>query len=236
MRIILCDDCQTDMDTNIKALERIQEKWDTNLNITQVNSGESLCQKLKTEFYDVILLDILMEGMDGIETRDALRALNIEIPIIFISSYDKRMKELFGRQVMAFLDKPVDMMQLEQALQLVISDIDKDKEKVFMFTIQQQERFAFVNEILYFESKGNQIKLVTTQGEYIFVERLKYVWARVEKYKEFVKPSKPYIVNLKYASILNSKEIEIRGQIINIGRAYKDETLTRYKKFLRDRI
>lgn len=57
-----------------------------------------------------------MNGIDGIETAIRIRTMGEENIIIFISSYDERVKELFDFRTIAFIDKPLETFKLEEAL------------------------------------------------------------------------------------------------------------------------
>lgn len=89
LKIAYCDDVEKDRDNIVFALTQIEEKWKEEFELYSFSDGESLCAAVAKNHYDIILLDILMNGIDGIETATRIRAMGEENLIIFISSYDE---------------------------------------------------------------------------------------------------------------------------------------------------
>ncbi len=73
LKIAICDDEIETRETVETYLYHIEEKWNQEFEIKQFSSGESLCENLENNGYDVILLDILMgTGIDGGTTHGKL--------------------------------------------------------------------------------------------------------------------------------------------------------------------
>ncbi len=75
LRIAYCDDMQQDRDAIMTALTQIEVRWKEEFKTFSFTSGEKLCESMKEFHYDVILLDIQMKGIDGIETATRIRNL-----------------------------------------------------------------------------------------------------------------------------------------------------------------
>jgi len=74
----------------------------------------TLCDRLAP---DVVLLDIRMPGMDGIEAARHLNALEEPPAVIFVTAHDEHALEAFEAQALGYLLKPVRMEKLARALQ-----------------------------------------------------------------------------------------------------------------------
>lgn len=120
LKIAICDDRQEDRDATTKALDIVQDKWEQVFDTTYFHCGEDLCEDVKLNTYDVILLDICMTGIDGIKTAEIIRSLGIDIEIIFVSSVAKSFTHIEG---FAFLDKPINMDLFETALQQIYNNL-----------------------------------------------------------------------------------------------------------------
>jgi len=85
MRVMIVDDSKTIVKIVSILLEK---KIDSDLEIVQCNSGEVALRKLKDIEIDLILLDVVMDGMDGFETCKKLKenSKNKDIPVIFLTS------------------------------------------------------------------------------------------------------------------------------------------------------
>jgi DNA-binding response OmpR family regulator len=72
-----------DDEMNLKRTKRILEK---EYDVILAKSGEEALGKLNDETIDLILLDIAMPEMDGLETFKRMKGLSIDIPVIFLTA------------------------------------------------------------------------------------------------------------------------------------------------------
>ena len=77
-------------------------------------SGEEALVQLRDSTWDVVLADIRMAGMDGLELQRRIHAIDPELPVILISGWlDERCEtEALGLGVTALLRKPPDLGRL----------------------------------------------------------------------------------------------------------------------------
>ncbi len=225
LKVAYCDDMQSDRDNIIIALTQIEEIWKEKIDRHSFNSGEDLCESMIKNHYDVILLDILMDGIDGIETAMRIRRLGEESLIVFISSYDEKIKECFDYGTIAFLDKPVEVTKLEKALSKAYEIIKRDNEVFFTYTEKGTVQYVPMKDIIYFESKRNVIWIHTSKGEKKFYDTLATVWKKLELSPQFIMPHRSYIFNLKYVKIKSQKVIiKETNETFNIGTKFIEST------------
>lgn len=80
MKLLLCEDDQTTQDFIVKGLSEIGHTVETT---ADGREALSLCLYSK---YDVIILDRMLPGMDGLSVLKALRAANNTTPVIFLTA------------------------------------------------------------------------------------------------------------------------------------------------------
>lgn len=78
-RILVVDDDKINLLRTKKILERYYD-------VFLAESGVEALDKIKSEEFDLILLDIAMPGMDGIETFEHINEFPIKIPVIFLTA------------------------------------------------------------------------------------------------------------------------------------------------------
>ena len=179
---IICDTCQRE---GIKA--------DTEVYYSGLSLEKAV---LCGERYDLMYLDIQMEKGDGISTARNIRKMDENVIIIFVSSYDKYMMELFQLDVFAFIKKPINM-------EIFIQTFLKAHERIcsrnyfFTFKYKSQEFKIPYKDILYFESKGRQVNVYIRDGEvYIFNGKLSEVEKEIAEGKvPFLRIHQSYLVN-----------------------------------------
>lgn len=118
--ILIVDDVQMNLDTAKALLEQYEVKIDTAL------SGKEALEKVQVKRYDMVLMDHMMPGMDGVQTTEAIRNLAVEyenvyyacIPIIALTANAVvGMKEHFLQAGMQdFVSKPIEVDVLHEAI------------------------------------------------------------------------------------------------------------------------
>jgi two-component system, LytTR family, response regulator AlgR len=112
MRILIVDDEQLARD----RLARMVAALDGHEVVGQAAGGREALQQVMAADVDVVLLDIRMPGMDGLETARHLTALEAPPAVIFCTAYDEHAIQAFDLQAVGYLLKPVRLEQLAQAL------------------------------------------------------------------------------------------------------------------------
>lgn len=82
--------------------------------VTPVPSGGDALAALERERFDVLLIDEMMPGMGGLETLDALKAKDVNVPVILITKSEEEtlMEEAIGKRITDYLIKPVNPSQV----------------------------------------------------------------------------------------------------------------------------
>lgn len=143
--------------------ENLQEALKLNLElegyeVTCIGDGAAALKKVKEEYFDLILLDVMLPELDGFDVSENIRLQNIETPILMLSARAGSSDRVTGLKKGAddYLTKPFN---LEELLLRVEKLIEKNK--------KLSDR-SHVNELLHFG--GNTInfksqKAVNYQGE-----------------------------------------------------------------------
>lgn len=102
------------------------------INVTAVSSGEEAIQILGGKKYDIVLLDQLMTGIDGIETLKKIKKINPSIPIIMITKNEDEwmMNEAIASQISDYLIKPVNPNQILSSCKRILSSQRIQEEKI----------------------------------------------------------------------------------------------------------
>ena len=125
LNVVLVDDNKIELNNILDILEQTD---DIHVNQTFSN-GEDAYNYLKMNNVDLIITDVKMPRMDGIELIKAIRADKMSLDIILISGYSdfEIAQKAIGLDVVSFVMKPIIDDQLETAVKKVV---DKNKEKL----------------------------------------------------------------------------------------------------------
>lgn len=194
LKIAVCDDNSVDLEHISFMAERVLLGANIGCAITQYSSCADLLDAIQYgHTYQILLLDVMMEGMDGIKLASELRKMGDQTAIIFFSS--NRELALLGYEVSAvrYLAKPVSDEKLEEALLHAVGLV-RAKKEILLPTAKGQYRIAF-SDIQYVEAFDRGTRFVLT--EETLESKLKF--SEVEQMlpkSAFVHCHRAYIVNI----------------------------------------
>jgi len=112
-RVLLVDD-ETDF---VEALSARMETRE--VVVETATSGQAALEKMDAQRFDVVVLDLAMPGMDGIETLSAMRERDPDIQVILLTGRATLQKgvEAMKLGAMDFLEKPADINLLLERIQ-----------------------------------------------------------------------------------------------------------------------
>jgi CheY-like chemotaxis protein len=112
-KILIVDDEIINRKLTISYLEQLG--YDLN-SIDEAENGEEAKEKLEKNHYDLLLLDIYMPNMDGIELLDWIEWNNRfeNLKIVVITTDDNLKNEIESRRVDKFLVRPIEFNQFVQ--------------------------------------------------------------------------------------------------------------------------
>lgn len=97
IRIGICDDFREVLQVHKKMTARIMQRIGINAEIRCFLSGEELlCEIDQKGSMDILLMDMEMQGMNGVETARKIRDRDYSVILIFISLYDQYCKEMIS--------------------------------------------------------------------------------------------------------------------------------------------
>lgn len=118
---------------NYKVLEGYLKQYEVNLDYA--DSGKEALRKLENKSYDLIFMDQMMPGMDGITCYKKIREMDIDycktIPIIALTANYSSVvkKEILGCGFAEYMTKPIDIQKLDSVMNTYLSGEDVNSVK-----------------------------------------------------------------------------------------------------------
>jgi len=207
-----------DSDHLSKILGELEWAVDEDYSVNTFSSGEALLAYIKKQHrFDIIFLDIIMEEKNGIEVglsiRDAMQDETTKL--IYVSSTKDFVMDLFNVRVTNFLVKPLSKETVQAALEKALQLIKQDTE-LFEFKISGRTHMVRLSDVLYFESVGKKVRIVTKKESHEFYGSLGFIIEH--HYNGFIHVHRSYYVNYKYIASYTNKEVTLSNdEIISIG-------------------
>ncbi len=212
LKIAVCDDDEKVLGRTLALLKHYTK---VPLQADGYLSGEALLAAGKA--YDILLLDIDMGGLDGIETARRIRAVDKEVKLIYITNYSDYTIFAFAVHAFAYLLKPVKkeelFAQLDEACLYGLPNPGPRLE------ISAKEGIVHIvpADILYFEYLERQVLMYTTDRLWHLKQRITQLAQEFQQYG-FAMPHKSFVVNLYAVQRIHGYEVTLtNGTIIPLS-------------------
>ena len=161
LHIAICDDEENEIEYLKHAVEDWAKKEDILTNIETYASAESfLFQYEECKNYQILLLDVEMSGMSGIDLAKNIRQNQDNVEIIFITSHFEFIGEGYEVDALHYLVKPVKISKMEEVLSKAKCKIEAGESSII---IHYEGEVVKLNEeeILYLESLSHYVAIYT---------------------------------------------------------------------------
>lgn len=237
IRIAVCDDFKDTVNQVNGYLPEYQQLRNRKLDIKSFFNAEDLWEYLRKNRCDLIILDIELVKMNGVELGHLIRTElkdNI-IKIVYISAKNCYDRQLFDVQPLNFLPKPIDKEKLFKMIDLTIQ-LSNNNERFFTFENKQGAFRIKFSDILYFESFGHYLRISTKSGDYEFKSTMSEVMEQISEAR-FIQVHRSYIINYDNTSHIKYEEITMsNGYVVPVSRDRRKEVRNRISKWEGDKI
>lgn len=216
LRIFLCDD-EPDQISQIKAL---LHEWSANQNIEietqEYGSAEHFLFDYEASPCDLLLLDIEMNGINGMELAKRLRAKGDLLPILFITGFSEYMNDGYDVEALHYLLKPVKKEKLFAVLDRYVTKCQTSPQ--LLLPCEEGTVRVAEDTILYCEAMGKNTHLHLSDGR-MLVCTVGISKLAKELSSDLVPCHRSYLIHLRYIqSISKTAVIMDNGQELPLSR------------------
>jgi two-component system response regulator AlgR len=142
--------------------------------LAEAANGPQAISALSRAVFDVVLLDVRMPGMDGVQLAQKIASMPQPPAVVFVTAHAEHAVQAFDVAAVDYLTKPVRLERLQQALQKVERLVQLKKSRsadlsVDMLIIQDRGRTERVplTEVLYLKAELKYVTVRTATRSYI---------------------------------------------------------------------
>ena len=127
IKIAVCDDDRTVRESIVKALQRYERDNSMEFEILEYAAADAMLVSYPAEL-DLILLDIYMPGIDGMDAAKAIRRFDQDVCIIFITTMYQRAIEGYKVRAFGFIRKPVSYGEFSHEIGDAVRNIERSRQ------------------------------------------------------------------------------------------------------------
>ncbi len=232
IRTAICDDNRV----QAEYIRGLIDEWASDRSAVHAASIFNSAEELLFEYeenknFDILFLDIQMNGMNGIKLAENIRRADKNVQIVFISGYSDYIGMGYDVFALHFLLKPVDKSQFCSVLDKAAAQLEKSRKYIILPCGDSTVKTA-LDDIMYARSISHYIKVYTTAGEYIIHMTL----SDLEKLlgADFVRCHRSYIVAAAYIRSIKRNTLTLDdGSIIPVSLRRRDEVAGAFLRYYR---
>ena len=237
MRIAICDDERTIRE----YLEDLVLTVDSSITVIQYEEGSKL---LEEDFNaDILLLDIQMPGIDGMEAAKALRSRGSKVIIVFVTAIEEYVFDAFDVGAAGYIVKPFDDSRVRDVLLSAIR-VAKEQRRIDSLL---SEQLKHSNRTILVKTDSGNINISLSDVAYAEVFDRKIVlhlkdkstisyYGRMSSLEniagsDFFRIHRSYLVNLIFIKSYDSKNVVVLSDSIPIARGKYHDFVKVYLEF-----
>ncbi|MDE7297574.1 MAG: LytTR family DNA-binding domain-containing protein, partial [Lachnospiraceae bacterium] len=222
LSIAICDDNETDLQYITGMVNDWAMQRRIPVSVRAFSSAESfLFHYSENKDYDILLLDVEMGKLNGIDLAKQIRAQNDSVQLVFITGYPDFIAEGYEVSALHYLMKPVKPEKLKEVLNRA-ARLCQEERPYLLVSSERETIRVFFDDIYYAESQGHYMLVHTGQTQYRVRMTVSDLLEKLDT--GFYRCSRSFIVSLRHVCRITKSEVFLENQVsLPLGRGQYDE-------------
>ena len=175
-------------------IQRYTRQYGTEFEVTEFSDGVEILDAYRP-VYDIVLLDVEMKHLDGMETARRIRELDRDVVLLFITNMAQYAIKGYAVGALDYVLKPVPYFAFSQQLQKAEEKLRRRARHYLAVPVEGGLRRLDTAQIYYMESEGHRVHFYTEEGEFLAPGALKTFEEKLTDLP-FARCNSGYLVNL----------------------------------------
>ena len=217
LSVAIVEDSEPDAEILKNHLHRYETEQDVRFQIARFRDGDEIAVKYRGG-YDLLLLDIEMQFMDGMKAAEEIRKVDPEVIIVFVTNAPQYAIRGYAVDAFDYILKPVEYMAFSRRLDLVCQRLEKRQARYLSISSQSGMSKVSTSDIYYIEISNHSLLFHTKKGLIRSTGSLRDLEEKLEP-SGFFRSSKGYLVNLEYVDRVEGEDAIVHGDRVQVSRA-----------------
>ena len=197
-------------------VQRYTRQYGTTFEVTEFSDGVEILDEYRP-MYDIVLLDVEMKHLDGMETAQRIRELDKDVVLIFITNMAQYAIKGYAVGALDYVLKPVPYFAFSQQLQKAVEKLSRRVRHYLAVPVEGGLRRLDTASIYYLESEGHRVHFYTEDGEFMAPGALKTFEEKLAE-RPFARCNSGYLVNLGQVSGVQQGMVQVGPYELQVSR------------------
>lgn len=230
LRIAIVEDELAYAKTLTGFCEKYSEEKNTEIQAVHFSNPVHFLEKYRGEF-DVVLMDILMPMMDGMECAGKLREKDENVILCFVTNMAQYAIRGYEVGALDFVIKPVSYGEFAMKLDRIMRLLKKRETTTILITSRNTVKKVDVRGLYYVEVYNHNLIFHTGEGDYESYGKLTGL-EEDERFRSFIKVTPSHLVNCAHISSVQDDALVVNGVRLPISRRRRKECLEKMAAIL----
>lgn len=191
-------------------VDRYARESGESITVLEFEDGDEIALEYKAE-YDIILMDIEMTFMNGMDAAEAIRKADKEVIIIFITNSPQYAIKGYAVDALDYVLKPVSYYAFSQRLARALERLHRHERRFLSVNAKDGAHKVDISRIHYLESRGHDLIYHTADGVLRATGTMQDAQKRLADDRFFL-CYKGCLVNLEYVNSVQGEDIVLQGE------------------------
>jgi len=216
----ICDDYPAQLKILTALLDKyLYERPGVELRYDCFSSGVDLLKSMAAgNIYNLLLLDIIMPEINGIELAGRIREYNDNAAMIFLTVSKDHALQAYGVSAVQYILKPVKAHTLFPVLDKILPTLTRRSESYFLLSAPESEIKIPFSSIICTELNHRRLKIYLDNGKVLFSKYIRTTFTEIVapllQDDRFIRPHKSFVVNVDKADELTKNEFIMKNEIV----------------------
>ena len=213
-------------------IKKYQEEEGVVFDVTRYTDGDEIALNYKAK-YDIILMDIQMQFMDGMTAAEEIRKLDKDVVIMFITNMINYAIRGYEVDALDYVLKPITYFAFAKKLQRAVERVKNRSSHVISVSTKDGVMKLDCDDIFFIESQGHNLSYHTRSGEYVTRSKMQDAEDAVSDFG-FFRINKGYLVNMRHVDGVKDSCALVKDEMLPVSRARRNEFMGALADYIGD--
>ena len=235
MNIAFCDDDLSVLNELNILIDRYRMERNKDIRYATFQSPLELIAEIeKGTRFDILFMDVVMPGENGIEAAREIRKYDTNVKIIFLTSSAEFAVQSYTVGAYFYQLKPIWEESFYRLMDVAVSECKKEEQKSLILRCKTGIARVELENLEYCEVIGRTVLFHMRDGKILEkTGSLDELWGHLSEYENFLRPHRSFLVNMDYIQTMSYKAIFMsNGAEIPLPRGKYSEFKDRYLEYV----